>query len=62
MTRQFRQSQRGRTVRALTVDDGRSVVTENYLKLRLGRPRRRNEWVRVRVMSESHGEEEASGA
>ena len=52
MARRFRQSQIGRTVRALTVDDGRSVVTENYLKLRLAEPRRRNEWVRVRVKSE----------
>ena len=52
----FRQSQVGRTVRALTVDDGRSVVTDNYLKLRLEEPRPRNTRVTVRVKSESLGE------
>jgi len=52
----FRQSQVGRTVRALTVDDGRSVVTDNYLKLRLEEPRPRNMRVTVAVKSESLGE------
>ena len=49
MTRRFRQSQVGRSMRALTVDDGRSAVTGNYLKVRLTEPRRRNEWITVRV-------------
>jgi threonylcarbamoyladenosine tRNA methylthiotransferase MtaB len=49
MTRRFKHSQAGRTVRGLTVDDGRSVVTENYLKLRLPFARARNEWITVRV-------------
>ena len=49
MTRRFKQSQIGRTVRGLTIDDGRSVVTKNYLKLRLDVQRPRNEWVTVRV-------------
>ena len=49
MARQFKASQAGRTVRALTLDDGQSVVTDNYLKLRLDRRQLRNEWVRVRV-------------
>lgn len=49
MTRLFKQSQVGRTVRGLTVDDGQSVVTENYLKLRLPSGQARNEWVNVRV-------------
>ena len=49
MARQFKASQAGRTVRALTLDDGQSVVTDNYLKLRLDRRQPRNEWVRVRV-------------
>lgn len=49
MARRFRQSQVGRTLRALTVDDGQSVVTGNYLKLRLDTRRARNEWVQVRV-------------
>lgn len=41
----FRASQAGRTRRALVVDDGRSAVTDNYLKVRLDRPHPRNEWV-----------------
>jgi threonylcarbamoyladenosine tRNA methylthiotransferase MtaB len=49
MTRRFKQSQVGRTVRGLTVDDGRSLVTNNYLKLRLPAPYPRNEWLEVRV-------------
>ena len=52
----FRQSQVGRTLRALTVEDGHAVVTGNYLKLRLEEPRPRNTWVTVRVKSESLGE------
>jgi len=55
MAQSFRRSQAGRTIRALTVDDGQSVVTENYLKLRLPEPLRRNEWVKVRVDGESSG-------
>ena len=35
MTQRFRRSQWGRVTRALTVDDGKSAVTVNYLKLRL---------------------------
>lgn len=49
MSRRFKASQTGRTLRALTVDDGQSVVTGNYLKLRLDVPRPRNQWVDVRV-------------
>ena len=52
----FRQSQIGRTVRALTVDDGQAVVTDNYLKLRLEERRPRNAWVAVRVKDEVVGE------
>jgi threonylcarbamoyladenosine tRNA methylthiotransferase MtaB len=48
----FRRSQIGHTHRALTVDEGRSVVTGNYLKLRLDEQRTRNEWVNVRVTGE----------
>ena len=61
MARQFRASQAGRTIRALTVDAGLSVVTENYLKLRLTEARARNEWVRVRVEDEHHGHVVALG-
>jgi threonylcarbamoyladenosine tRNA methylthiotransferase MtaB len=54
MSRRFKASQAGRTLRALTVDDGQSVVTGNYLKLRLDARRTRNEWVDVRVEDEGH--------
>lgn len=54
MARRFRQSQIGRTLRALTVDDGRAVVTGNYLKLRLDVRCARNEWVDVRVDTDGH--------
>jgi threonylcarbamoyladenosine tRNA methylthiotransferase MtaB len=53
MARRFKASQAGRTLRALTVDDGQSVVTGNYLKLRLDVRRARNEWVDVRVENDS---------
>lgn len=56
MARRFAQSQIGRTVRGLTVDDGRSVVTANYLKLRLEQARSRNEWVDVTVKEGLWGE------
>jgi threonylcarbamoyladenosine tRNA methylthiotransferase MtaB len=49
MARRFRESQVGKTLRGLSVDDGRSIVTNNYLKLRLDQRQPRNEWVRVRV-------------
>lgn len=49
MAARFRQSQTGSTVRALTVDDGRSAVTTNYLKLALAAPRPRNEWISLRI-------------
>jgi threonylcarbamoyladenosine tRNA methylthiotransferase MtaB len=55
LARRFRQSQVGRCVRGLTVDDGQSVVTENYLKLRLDVMRTRNEWISVRVEDEVRG-------
>jgi hypothetical protein len=49
MATRFRESQRGTTRRALTVDDGWSAVTDNYLKVKLDRRHSRNEWVDVRV-------------
>jgi threonylcarbamoyladenosine tRNA methylthiotransferase MtaB len=49
MARRFRESQVGTTRRALTVDDGWSAVTENYLKVRLQEQRARNEWVHIVV-------------
>jgi threonylcarbamoyladenosine tRNA methylthiotransferase MtaB len=56
LTDRFRQSQLGRVHRALTLEDGSLVVTGNYLKLRVPPGRSRNEWVRVRVVSDHHGE------
>jgi threonylcarbamoyladenosine tRNA methylthiotransferase MtaB len=49
MSTRFRQSQRGTTRRALTVDDGLSAVTDNYLKVKLDRRHTRNEWVAVTI-------------
>jgi threonylcarbamoyladenosine tRNA methylthiotransferase MtaB len=52
----FRESQAGTIRRALTIEDGSSVVTDNYLKLRVPPGRARNEWVRVRIKSHNEGE------
>ena len=49
MSSRFRRSQAGTTRRALTVDDGLSAVTDNYLKVRLTEKMPRNQWVEVRV-------------
>jgi threonylcarbamoyladenosine tRNA methylthiotransferase MtaB len=49
LARRFRQSQRGATRRALTVDDGRSAVTDNYVKVQFDRPHPRNEWISVTI-------------
>jgi threonylcarbamoyladenosine tRNA methylthiotransferase MtaB len=51
MQQRFREAQHGRVLRALTVDDGWSGVTANYLKVRLDVQRPRNEWVWVAVES-----------
>ena len=56
LTTAFRASQIGTVHRGLTIDDGTLVVTGNYLKLRIPPGRTRNQWVRVRVASEHHGE------
>ena len=52
----FRDGQIGTSHRGLTLDDGLSVVTGNYLKLRIPPGRVRNEWVQVRVVSHHDGE------
>jgi threonylcarbamoyladenosine tRNA methylthiotransferase MtaB len=54
LSRRFKASQAGRRLRALTVDDGQSAVTGNYLKLRLNVRHPRNEWIDVRVENEGH--------
>jgi threonylcarbamoyladenosine tRNA methylthiotransferase MtaB len=51
MRRRFHESQVGRTVRGLTVDDGRSMVTGNHLKIGLNEQRQRNEWVRAEIVA-----------
>jgi threonylcarbamoyladenosine tRNA methylthiotransferase MtaB len=49
MIRRFRQSQCGTTRRALTVDDGMTAVTDNYVKVRLDVRHPRNEWIEVKL-------------
>jgi threonylcarbamoyladenosine tRNA methylthiotransferase MtaB len=48
---EFRRKQVGRAMKALTVDDGASVVTGNYLKVRISNPRPRNSWVTVTIVN-----------
>jgi hypothetical protein len=45
----FRASQVGSRRRALTVDDGWSAVTDNYLKVRLPQQLARNTWTHAVV-------------
>jgi hypothetical protein len=54
--RRFRQSQVGSIRPALTIDDGSTVVTDNYLKLRIDAGFARNSPVRVRVLSDTEGQ------
>jgi len=49
MGARFRREQQGTTRRALTVDDGRSAVTDNYVKVQLDRAYPRNEWIDVTI-------------
>ena len=56
LSQRFRDSQVGSIRRALTVDDGSSVVTDNYLKLSIPPGHVRNERVDVRVLSQQHAE------
>jgi threonylcarbamoyladenosine tRNA methylthiotransferase MtaB len=56
LSERFRESQVGTVRPALTVEDGSSVVTDNYLKLRVPPGRARNEWVRVRIKSHNEGD------
>ena len=48
---EFRRNQVGRAMRALTVDDGSSVVTGNYLKVRISNPQPRNSWVTLIIVN-----------
>lgn len=45
----FRQSQAGTVQRALTLDDGWSAMTGNYLKVPLDRQHPRNEWIEAEI-------------
>jgi threonylcarbamoyladenosine tRNA methylthiotransferase MtaB len=56
LSRRFRDSQVGSIRPALTIDDGSSVVTDNYLKLSVPAGHVRNERVDVRVLSPQHAE------
>jgi threonylcarbamoyladenosine tRNA methylthiotransferase MtaB len=47
LSRRFRAAQSGTTRRALTVDDGWSAVTDNYIKVGLDAHHARNEWITV---------------
>jgi threonylcarbamoyladenosine tRNA methylthiotransferase MtaB len=56
LSNRFRQSQVGCVRPGLTLEDGSTVVTDNYLKLRISPGRARNERVRVRIESQHDGE------
>jgi threonylcarbamoyladenosine tRNA methylthiotransferase MtaB len=49
LTAEFHRVQDGVTRPGLTIDDGATVVTDNYLKVKIAAGRQRNEWLRVRV-------------
>jgi len=49
MSTRFRHSQLGMVRRALTVDDGLSAVTDNFLKVRLAEMVPRNQWIDARI-------------
>jgi threonylcarbamoyladenosine tRNA methylthiotransferase MtaB len=51
LSARFHDAQTGAIRPALIVDDGSTVVTDNYLKLRISPGRSRNELVHVRVLS-----------
>jgi threonylcarbamoyladenosine tRNA methylthiotransferase MtaB len=56
LTRRFHASQAGTTRPALTLEDGRLVVTDNYLKVRIPPGLPRNQRVMVRISSEDGGD------
>jgi threonylcarbamoyladenosine tRNA methylthiotransferase MtaB len=56
LSRRFQDAQVGTVRPGLTLDDGTLVVTDNYLKLRIGPGRARNERVLVRVTGQGAGE------
>ena len=55
LVRRFREAQVGTVRPGLTLEDGRSVVTDNYLKVAIGPGLRRNERVAVRIEPDGTG-------
>jgi threonylcarbamoyladenosine tRNA methylthiotransferase MtaB len=53
LTASFQQSQHGSVRPALTIDDGATAVTDNYLKVKIPPGHERNEWVSVRVRTQA---------
>lgn len=53
LSRRFRDAQTGTIRPGLTLEDGATVLTDNYVKVRIAGGRRRNERVRVRL--DGHG-------
>jgi threonylcarbamoyladenosine tRNA methylthiotransferase MtaB len=49
MSTRFRRGQAGTMRRALSVDDGLSAVTDNFLKVRLDERVPRNQWIDARI-------------
>lgn len=49
--REFRMSMLGRTISAVTIQDGRVALSENYLKIALAEPREPNQIIDVLVGS-----------
>jgi hypothetical protein len=49
LSRKFRQSQVGTVRPGLTIDDGTTVMTDNYLKVKIPPGRTRNELVTVTI-------------
>ena len=56
LTDRFRHSQRGTVRSGLTIENGQAVVTDNYLKLKVGPGLSRSVRVLVRVLDENRGE------
>ena len=59
LTDAFHCSQDGSVRPALTIDDGSTAVTDNYLKVNIGPGHSRNEWVQLHLRLEReqfHGE------
>ncbi len=52
LDRRFRQRFVGSVRRGLTIEDGSLVLTDNYLRVRIPRGRRRNEQVEVRILED----------